>query len=123
VDTSILIALFRRDAQITQRLEKAVQIFAPSVALGELYFGALKSNRVEENLNRIAQFVSENVILICGIDTARFYGAIKHQLHLKGRPIPENDIWIAAIAREHQITLVTRDAHFNQVDDLAIEIW
>lgn len=63
--------------------------------------------------------------LIVGCDevTARHYGEIKNQLKENGRPIPENDIWIAAIAQQYDLTLVTRDKHFNAVANLSIEAW
>ena len=51
------------------------------------------------------------------------YGKIKTDLQEKGSPIPENDIWIAAIAKEHNFILVTRDIHFNAVQDLQIDKW
>jgi tRNA(fMet)-specific endonuclease VapC len=51
------------------------------------------------------------------------YGEIKSSLRQKGKPIPDNDIWIAASARQHSLTLVTRDAHFDEIDDLARERW
>ena len=51
------------------------------------------------------------------------YAVIKNSLHEKGQPIPENDIWIAAIALQHDITLVTRDVHFRQVDYLRTDTW
>ncbi len=49
------------------------------------------------------------------------YGEIKNLLKEKGKPIPENDIWIAAIAKEHNLVLITKDKHFRLVDD--IKIW
>ena len=55
--------------------------------------------------------------------TARRYGTIKNELRRKGRPIPENDIWIAATAIEHALVLVTRDDHFRETDGLEIEAW
>jgi len=47
----------------------------------------------------------------------------KNGLKIKGKPIPENDIWIAAIALEHELTLVTRDSHFEEVEHLKLEVW
>ncbi len=64
-----------------------------------------------------------NVVLACDADTARQYGTIKHALRLKGRPIPDNDIWIAAIARQYHLMLVTRDTHFAEVDELLSQAW
>ena len=55
--------------------------------------------------------------------TARQYGIIKNQLRTRGKPIPENDIWIAAMAKQYQLTLVTRDNHFQHIHGLVIEQW
>jgi tRNA(fMet)-specific endonuclease VapC len=46
-----------------------------------------------------------------------------HGNHIKGRPIPENDLWIAAIALEHDLIVATRDAHFGEIDNLKVEMW
>jgi tRNA(fMet)-specific endonuclease VapC len=53
----------------------------------------------------------------------QYYGAIKNHLRAKGRPIPENDIWIATAAKQHQLTLVTRDGHFQAIEGLLVEQW
>jgi tRNA(fMet)-specific endonuclease VapC len=55
--------------------------------------------------------------------TAQYYGKIKDGLRLKGRPIPENDIWVAAAAMQYGLPVATRDAHFNEVDGLLVENW
>ncbi len=62
-------------------------------------------------------------MLVCDEETARFYGVVKHSLLRKGRPIPENDMWIAASAWQHGLTVATRDGHFDFVDDLSVEHW
>lgn len=98
-------------------------MFVPAIVLGELYYGAYKSTRVTENLLKIDEFATTGTILVSDKRTAREYGEIKSRLRAKGRPIPENDIWIAAIAKQHVLTLVTRDAHFGEVDGLAVEGW
>ena len=59
-------------------------------------------------------------ILVCDTETARQYGRIKVELRRKGRPIPENDMWIAAVALQHGLTLATRDAHFDAIDGLTV---
>ena len=63
------------------------------------------------------------LLLDTNIVIAIEYGQIKNNLRAKGRPIPENDIWIAALAKQYGLTLVTRDGHFGEVDGLAIEAW
>jgi len=59
----------------------------------------------------------------CDAVTAQQYGRIKNDLRAKGRPIPENDIWIAAVAVQHGLTVVSRDDHFTEVTDLLCEVW
>ncbi len=124
-DTSVVIAAFGDEGAVTARLRRfpADRIFVPVIVVGELAFGALTSSRVSENLGRIAEFADVANIVPCDADTARLYGEVKAQLKRIGRPIPENDVWIAAIARQHRLTLVTRDAHFAHVDGLHLERW
>jgi tRNA(fMet)-specific endonuclease VapC len=101
----------------------APEIFVPAVALGELFFGAAKSSRPTENSDKIERFASGKAIVISDLAVAREYGRLKEQLKAKGRPIPENDIWIAAAARHHGMILVTRDSHFAEVDNLQTANW
>lgn len=123
LDTNIVIALFANDPAVTDHLAESDEVFIPSIIVGELYYGAHKSNRVKENLARIDELVATSVVLPCDIETARWYGDVKNKLRQKGRPIPENDIWIAAIALQHNLILVSRDQHFNAVDILEIQMW
>lgn len=123
LDTNIVIALFADEAGVKAGLTTAQEVLLPSVAVGELCYGARKSGRPEENLARIDEFLVSNVVLECDINTARQYGDVKNRLRLKGRPIPENDIWIAALSLQHGLTLVTRDGHFNEVDGLRTVAW
>jgi len=123
LDTNIVIALFAKEAVIQQRLAETEEVFVASIVLGELYYGARKSSRVEANIARVSTFAAANAVLVCDTVTAHYYGAIKNQLRAKGQPIPENDIWIAATARQHQLTLVTRDGHFQAIEGLVVEQW
>ena len=123
LDTNIVIALFARDASVQQHLATARTVFVPSIVLGELYFGARKSARAETNRARVREFASSSAILVCDAITAEQYGEIKKQLEDKGRPIPDNDIWIAALSRQHKLTVISRDVHFKEVEGLKIEKW
>ncbi len=123
LDTNIIIALFARDPMIHERLSNASEVFIPCIVIGELYFGSYKSLKAQENLNRIDEFALSNTVLPCDIETAKKYGDIKNRLKEKGQPIPENDIWIAAIAQQYALTVVTKDAHFKLVENLKIELW
>jgi tRNA(fMet)-specific endonuclease VapC len=123
LDTNIIIALFADEVAVRNSLENADEVFISSIAIGELCYGAVKSVRSQENLERIHQLVANSTVLGCDVKTARYYGEVRNQLRLKGRPIPENDIWIAAISLQHHLTLVTRDAHFQEIDNLPIVVW
>lgn len=123
LDTNIVIALFAGDTSVQEGLAASEEVFVPSIVLGELYYGARKSERVRLNLARIDAFAASSTVLGCETETAREYGRIKNLLRIKGRPIPENDIWIAAVAQQHQLRLVSRDEHFKEVDGLLLESW
>jgi len=123
LDTNIVIALFADEAAIRKALVAAEEVFVPSVVVGELYYGAWKSERQQENVARIDEFAADSVVLGCDTETARQYGQIKSALRTQGTPVPENDIWIAAIAIQHDLMLVTRDEHFGQVRGLRTERW
>ena len=120
LDTNIVIALFAGEETIQTFLARVDELFVPAIVIGELYYGAQNSGKREQNLARVASFSSQTTILPCTSDTARYYGEVKYFLKEKGRPIPENDIWIAALAQQHNLLLVTRDAHFNSIDSLSI---
>jgi tRNA(fMet)-specific endonuclease VapC len=96
---------------------------APSIAIGELYFGAVNSTKRDENLRKVDRIVAERPVFSCDAETARHDGFLKARLQAAGMPIPENDMWIAAIALQHGLTLVTRDAHFEAVTDLKLARW
>lgn len=122
LDTNVVIALFAKDANVAQRVSNS-SVSVPVIVIGELLYGARKSGRVEANVERAEDFATTNVVLNCDLQTAKHFSQIKNDLRLKGKPIPENDIWIAALALQHDLTLVTRDAHFGEVDGLSIEEW
>lgn len=123
LDTNIVIALFAQDTSVQQHIAEAEAVFVPSIVLGELYYGARKSGRVAANLARIDEFAASSAVLVCDTATAQQYGQIKNILRTKGRPIPENDIWIAAIAQQYELTLISRDEHFREIDGLSVEVW
>lgn len=123
LDTNIIISLFAKDPQIHDRIANVQEVFVPCIAIGELYFGAYKSVKIQENIARIDEFALNNTVLSCNTETARKYGDIKNRLKDKGQPIPDNDIWIAAIAQQYALTLVTNDTHFDTIENLKVEKW
>jgi|SRR6185295_5127587 len=123
LDTNIAIAILEKDLDLEKRRGGEIEAFLNTIVVGELFFGAEKSRRIEENVARVRALTLTCPVLPCDLETARHYGAIKQLLSRKGRPIPENDIWIAASARQHRLTLVTKDGHFGDVEALPIEHW
>jgi tRNA(fMet)-specific endonuclease VapC len=122
LDSNIVIGLLRGDQAVQARLANEPETFVNVVVLGELYFGARKSQHVDRNVERIEEFAGSVSILCCEHETRR-YGALKRDLERSGRLMPENDIWIAATAIQHGLTLVTRDTHFEAVEELEREQW
>ena len=123
LDTNIVIALFADEAIVKNNLAQASEVFIPSIVIGELCYGARRSGRIEANLARVDELVASSTILVSDTETARQYGEVKNKLRLKGRPLPENDVWIAALALQHDLILVTRDAHFREVENLQPVAW
>ncbi|MDB5298079.1 MAG: PilT protein domain protein [Phycisphaerales bacterium] len=115
LDTNVVVPLLGGDGGIVVRAAAAA-VFLPLMVVGELYFGAEKSGRPVQNVARIDALIERIVVLPCDVATAREFGRIKGALRAKGRPIPDNDVWIAAAAVQHGLTLATRDAHFDAVD-------
>ncbi|MBI5960904.1 MAG: type II toxin-antitoxin system VapC family toxin [Chloroflexi bacterium] len=122
LDTNIVVAILNQEPSLANHLT-GITVYLSAIVLGELYFGAHKSARITDNLARIETFVAQYPVLDCSKTTASHYGQIKQKLAVKGRPIPENDIWISALAVQYGLTLVTRDDHFKQVDGLLLETW
>jgi len=122
LDTNAAIAALRNEAAIELVLEQASG-YVSVITLGELYWGAEKSAQVQDNLRRVDEFAARRNPLLCDLETARWYGKVHAQLRRKGRPIPQNDIWIAATTLQHDLILLTKDQHFQHVDGLTVESW
>ncbi len=123
LDTNAVIALQRSDKAFLEFLSQNPNILIPAIVIGELYFGAFNSGKLEFNIAVIDAFVTKNTILHADEITGKSYAKIRYSLKQKGHPIPENDLWIAATAMQYNLVLVTRDKHFNVVDGLQIETW
>lgn len=123
LDTNAVIGLFRDDEGVASRIHDATSVTVSAITAGELFFGACRSDRPSQNFARIEEFLGSLAVLECTQETARVYGALKAALRAKGRPIPENDLWIASIARQHNLSVLTRDDHFLEIPDLPVETW
>jgi tRNA(fMet)-specific endonuclease VapC len=117
LDTSAYSALMLGDVKMLELLKMATQVIVPTIVLGELYSGFQQGARRAQNEAQLEQFLNKRSVLVVAAtkETARRYAEIDVYLHAKGRPIPRNDVWIAAAAFEHGCTLVTRDEHFREL--------
>lgn len=123
LDTSVVVRHFRDAGALLNRLVAYERLCLPQAALAELYAGAYRSARAEENLRQIARFREAVDLLIPNEATAELYGRISAQLARAGTPIPQNDIWIAAAAMQSDLPLATADMHFRQVEGLTVLLW
>ena len=123
LDSNFIVDLFKGDRAAEGLLAAAEEVFVPAIAMGELFHGAEISNRREVRMAEAEEFAARRKLLPCDLETARHYGGIKGSLRLRGRLIPDNDIWIAALAQQHDLAVATKDAHFREVDALPLLSW
>lgn len=123
LDTNIITAWMKGEKEIADNIEKSSNVYIPIIVLGELYYGAAYSTKVQKNTTVIRKLSNRYKILLIDEEATIEYGKIKAALRAQGSPIPENDIWIAATALRHSLTLVTRDKHFNEVRKLKLKSW
>ncbi|MBI5745453.1 MAG: type II toxin-antitoxin system VapC family toxin [Nitrospirae bacterium] len=123
LDTNIVIRLFKNDPIIANMFAGLSALYLPVPVIAELIFTARNSSRSGENLKKYNEFIDACNILNITRETANHYSVIRLKLKQKGRPIPENDLWIAAICIEQNLPLATGDAHFDNIDDLKIVRW
>ncbi len=115
LDTNIVVAFFRHDPGAEGAMQDAARILIPVIVVGELLFGALLGNQTERERARIEALLEKGEVLDCDQDTAEHYAEVRDELRRQGRPIPDNDVWIAALARQYRVTLASRDRHFDAV--------
>ena len=123
LDTNIIVAWLKGETTIANKIDKAKEIHIPVIVLGELYYGALYSTQVEKNIQQIRNVIVIYNILTIDEETTIAYGNIKASLRKKGKPIPENDIWIAALAKRYELILITRDKHFKEIESIKAKSW
>ena len=120
LDTNIVIELFRGNQVVVAMLDRQEKVYLPTAALGELYLGAYRSVNVPKKLQQIKSILENCIVLYTDAITADKYAIIKTALLKKGKPIPENDIWIAATAMHYKIPLYTFDGHFKEVEEIVL---
>ena len=123
LDTSVIIPYLRGDPALRANFLASPTLYVPLTVFGELLCGANLSQNPAKNLAQIQNFLGAAIVLPPSVATAEHYGRIRAQLAQAGTPIPENDIWIAALALEHKLPLAARDVHFDHVNGLQVLKW
>ena len=122
LDTNRLTDLFRNDTELAERLEFCDEVWLPLTVLGEIkagFYGGSESGRNEVLLRRFLGKPTVGVLLP-GRETAEHYARLFVQLKRAGTPVPDNDLWIAALALEYDLVLITRDRHFRRIPQLSL---
>ena len=121
LDTNAYSGMMRGDQAVVHHVVRAQQILLSSIVAGELLFGFRQGTRLKKNLAELDEFLDNpNVSLLpVTMTTAERFSRIAVALRAKGKPIPTNDIWIAAHAFEAGADLLSFDKHFGHIDGLA----
>ena len=122
IDTNAYSRHMRGDALAVAAVINAIEIHLPLIVLGELLAGFSAGDQADSNRDDLAEFMALTQVHLLRPDekTARHYAGVYAALRLKGRPIPTNDMWIAALSLQHRLPLLTFDAHFRNVPGLAL---
>ncbi len=122
IDTNIYSYALRGDQCVIQILQKAEVIGLSSISVGELVSGFKAGNREKKNREELDIFLDSPRVQLVYIDeiTADYYAEILNNLREIGKPIPTNDMWIAACAFQHGLKLYSMDAHFKSVKGLML---
>lgn len=121
LDTNAYTAMISGDAAITTLIEQADAVAMPFVVLAELRAGFRVGSRGKQNEQILQRFLGLPAVeeLYPDGQTTRTFADLYAQLRKQGTPIPQNDLWLAALAVQHDLTLLSRDRHFGHLPQIA----
>ncbi len=123
LDTNAVSDFIAGDAQAVAIISALDRVAIPAIVVGEYRFGILQS-RFRSRIDALFEkFLETCSVLTIDIGTTHHYAAIRLELKRAGLPIPANDVWIAALSRQHSMPLMSRDKHFDQVTGLQRRPW
>ncbi len=122
VDTNAYAAFKGGDPETVDVLRLADDVHLSVIVLGELLAGFAAGTQEPRNRRELAAFMDSPRVSVLSVTpaTAPYYATLFTQLRRKGRPIPTNDLWLAATAMEHGAVLLTHDKHFDEVDGILV---
>jgi len=123
LDTNALSAYLDKTPAAVEIISEVSDIAIPVIVAGEFAFGIAQSRHREAYERSLQRMLDRCTVLDVGIETARHYAAIRLELRAAGTPIPANDLWIAALSRQHAMPVMSRDSHFDLVGGLRRRTW
>jgi predicted nucleic acid-binding protein len=123
LDTNALSAFADGDEKLLLALEGETELAIPVIVLGEYLYGVEQSRLRASYQAWLKSNLRFFDLLPIVRETAERYSEIRHELKAAGTPVPTNDLWIAALTRQHRVRLVSRDAHFRAIRNLPIVVW
>jgi tRNA(fMet)-specific endonuclease VapC len=120
LDTNRLTDLFQGDAELAEFLATCDEVWIPLIVLAEIKAGFYGGTQQHRNEVLLRKFMAKPTVgmLLPGRETAEQYARLFVQLKRAGTPVPDNDLWIAALALENDLALITRDRHFDNIPQL-----
>ena len=120
LDTNRLTDLFQGDAALAELLGICDEVWVPLIVLAELKAGFYGGTQQIRNEALLRKLLAKTIVgvLLPSRETAEHYARLFVQLKRAGTPIPDNDLWIAALVLEHDLLLITRDRHFERIPQL-----
>ena len=118
LDTNALSALLDKEAALLEAIRQSRELALPVIVLGEFRFGIGVSRRRDQYETWLRRDLSLFRVLPVVEETSVYYAAIRSELKASGSTIPANDAWIAALARQHRLPIVSRDTHFDKVKNI-----
>lgn len=123
LDTNAVSALFDGDESLETLLANSPRLSLPTVVVGEYRYGLARSSQREHLTDLLETLIAKSSILSIDLATSGHYSIVKNELRDQGTPIPDNDLWIASLARQHAQIIVSRDRHFDHVPGVLRREW
>ena len=115
LDTNALSAIADNDPAVSAILARAEQVAIPVIVLGEYRYGIAQSRYRTRYSNWLDALILDCLVLNINEETTHHYAAINVELRQIGKPIPTNDLWIAALCRHYSLPILSNDRHFDFV--------
>jgi predicted nucleic acid-binding protein len=123
LDTNAVSDLLEGNAALEALLGRSSRHELPVIVIGEYRYGLARSRRSRTLLPLLEELIRESIVLPLGVETAAAYAVVRDALRAQGTPIPENDVWISALAVEHGLDVVSRDTDFDRVAGIRRRGW